>query len=87
MIIALDKQKRIVNNKLIKQIKDIGRCEKCGSNYMLETHHIKSKGSSGDDIESNLICLCWICHRKVHNGNIVRGELREIVRRRCNAIN
>jgi 5-methylcytosine-specific restriction endonuclease McrA len=82
MIISLDKDKRIVNLKLIRSIKDIGHCELCHNIHRLETHHIKSKGASGDDVEDNLICLCWECHRKVHDGNISRHVLYDVVRRR-----
>jgi len=60
-------------------MKDIGHCEKCNSSYRLEAHHIKSKASGGGDIKDNLICLCWICHRVVHDGNISRAELKKIV--------
>lgn len=75
----LSKNKRIVNIKLIKKIKEIGYCELCGSSFNLQTHHIKSKGSGGDDVPDNLICLCAACHRMVHDGNILRETLRTIV--------
>lgn len=75
----LSKSKRIVNTKLIKKIKGIGYCELCGSSFNLETHHIKSKGSGGDDVPENLICLCVVCYRTVHEGNILRETLRNII--------
>lgn len=78
----LEKNKRIINNKLIKDMKKIGYCELCGSHFNLQTHHIKSKGAGGGDVDSNLICLCGVCHNKVHAGNISRERLREIVGRR-----
>ena len=33
-------------------------------------HHIKSRGSGGSDDPSNLILICWRCHRKIHDGNL-----------------
>ncbi|MBP2638228.1 MAG: hypothetical protein H6Q72_4135 [Firmicutes bacterium] len=74
--------KRIVDKKLIQRIHQIGYCEYCGSHFNLQAHHIKSRGARGDDVPGNLILLCWQCHRIVHDGNISRDELREIVRRR-----
>lgn len=62
------KNKRIVNKKLLKDKKGI--CEICGKKTQTEKHHIKSKGSGGDDTEENLIEVCRICHRKIHDGKI-----------------
>ena len=76
----MTKNKRIINNKLIKNIKDIGYCEFCGWTNGLQTHHIKTKGSGGGDTDDNLICLCWKCHRLVHDGKIDKGSLKDIVR-------
>jgi len=78
----IPKKKRIVNKKLIKRIHSIGYCEYCGSHFNLEAHHIKSRGSGGGDTPYNLILLCYVCHNKVHAGNIDRDKLREIVRGR-----
>jgi 5-methylcytosine-specific restriction endonuclease McrA len=78
----LQKLKRIKDQKCIDKIRKIGYCEICGSNYALEVHHIKSKGSGGNDTEDNLICLCYVHHRETHDGNISRDKLREIVRNR-----
>ena len=61
-------------------------CEFCGKqNCWTNTHHIKSKGAGGDDTEDNLIELCGVCHRKVHDGIISKQELREKVKRRKNS--
>lgn len=62
------KNKRIVNKKLLKDKK--GKCEICGKMGQTEKHHKKTKGSGGDDIEENLIEVCRICHRKLHDGKI-----------------
>lgn len=62
------KEKRIVNKKLLKDKK--GVCEICGKKGQTEKHHIKSKGSGGDDVKENLIEVCRICHTKIHTGEI-----------------
>jgi 5-methylcytosine-specific restriction endonuclease McrA len=62
------KQARIKNKKLLKDKKGI--CQICGKKGATEKHHIKSKGSGGDDIEENLIEVCRICHTKIHTGEI-----------------
>ncbi len=46
--------------------RDRWRCQSCGSVEGLEVHHIISRGQLGDDVEDNLITLCWSCHRKTH---------------------
>lgn len=79
----IEKHKRIVDKTLINKIRKIGYCEYCGnSSAALAVHHIKSKGSGGDDVSDNLVCLCWICHRLAHDGNISRDTLQGIVRTR-----
>lgn len=62
------KQKRIVDKKLLKDKKGI--CEICGKKTQTEKHHIKTKGSGGDDTKDNLIEVCRICHTKIHTGEI-----------------
>lgn len=62
------KEKRIVNKKLLKDKK--GVCEICGKKGQTEKHHIKSKGSGGNDTKENLIEVCRICHTKIHTGEI-----------------
>ena len=45
-----------------------GKCEKCGSETELHTHH-KTYEHHGTEIFNlnDLICLCKECHRKFHN--------------------
>lgn len=62
------KNKRIVNKKLLKDKKGI--CKICGRVGQTEKHHIKSKGSGGNDTEENLIEVCRKCHRLIHDGKI-----------------
>ncbi len=47
-------------------------CQICGrfQEYGLHSHHIKSKGSGGDDVPENEITVCFECHIKIHNGEI-----------------
>lgn len=62
------KNKRIVDKKLLKDKKGI--CEICGKPGQTEKHHIKTKGSGGDDTKENLIEVCRKCHTKIHTGEI-----------------
>lgn len=62
-------------------------CEYCGNaseSIARHTHHIKSRGSRGQNIEAieNKIVLCAECHTKAHAGNIGRWELIVIVAER-----
>ncbi|OPX89419.1 MAG: HNH endonuclease [Pelotomaculum sp. PtaB.Bin104] len=57
-------------------------CQVCGKYQEagLHEHHIKSRGAGGDDVEENLVTLCYECHTKVHAGaitldHIVKKEL------------
>ena len=76
----IPKNKRIVNKKLLKDKKKI--CEICGKRGQTEKHHIKTKGSGGDDIKENLIEVCRICHRKIHDGIISEEDILKIKNRR-----
>lgn len=62
------KNKRVVDRKLLKDKK--GVCELCGRKGQTEKHHIKTKGSGGDDTKENLIEVCRVCHTKIHAGEI-----------------
>ena len=74
------KNKRIVNKKLLRNKKKI--CEICGKYGQTEKHHIKTKGSGGDDVEENLIEVCRICHRKIHDEIISKEDILKIKNRR-----
>ena len=74
---AFPKNARIKDKKKIDDKKH--DCEYCGKKQCwTNKHHIKSKGSGGNDTDDNLIELCGDCHRKVHDGIIKREELIEI---------
>ena len=47
--------------------RDGWRCQSCGSSAGLEVHHIAPRSKLGDDVEENLITLCWHCHRQIHS--------------------
>lgn len=81
----LTKNKRIVDKKAILKVKIFAnkQCEYCKQENMIcNIHHIKSKGSGGHDVIDNLICLCYVCHEKVHKGLIKRELLKDIVFKR-----
>lgn len=81
----LSKEKRIDDPKAISAIRKEagGFCEYCGASHSsLQVHHIKTEGSGGGDVRDNLIALCWICHTKAHHANILKAELRKIVKKR-----
>ena len=68
----LPKRKRIVNPTAIKAARK-KFCQNCGA-YNEEgwhVHHIKTKGSGGDDVAENLVTLCPACHTKVHSGELL----------------
>jgi hypothetical protein len=57
-----------------KDKKEIGlRCCNCGSTKELEYHHIVPVSLGGNDINSNMTCLCYPCHQKIHYGESKHG--------------
>jgi hypothetical protein len=81
------KLKRIVNKELIEQILDEqgccligfdGRYGKCFGNDRLP-HHIKTRGSGGDDERGNIIRVCLRHHNMIHAANIPRSVIYEIL--------
>jgi ssDNA-binding Zn-finger/Zn-ribbon topoisomerase 1 len=68
----------MTNNKTIKQKtrkakKKSGKfpCEICGSNMILETHHIDGRDIPNYNHWSNLADICPNCHTEIHWGKIV----------------
>ena len=55
---------------LTEEQKDIlGRkCCNCGSEKDLQYHHIVPLSFGGNNIISNICCLCYQCHSKIHFG-------------------
>lgn len=69
------KPKKLIKIKKVKSRSNINRCKEnqprcmaCGSTNELAVHHIIFKSQGGDDRLSNLIILCFECHRKCHDG-------------------
>lgn len=77
----IPKPRRIVDPQAIKAARK-PYCEYCGKWGYTEVHHIKTRGSGGDDVPSNLVSLCRACHDKAHRGLISKRELKEIVERK-----
>ena len=57
-----------------------GRCQRCGSDYMLQGHHIirRSKGNSVYLLEDNIVVLCKSCHFWWHK-NATIAELSDLI--------
>jgi len=46
--------------------RDGWRCQRCGSLFDLQVHHIIPRGQLGGDLEYNLLTLCAKCHGIAH---------------------
>lgn len=59
------KSKRIIDPKLLerKRKQPCVICRSCGGS---DPHHVKSKGSGGDDLDTNVISLCRKHHTEIH---------------------
>jgi len=75
---AFPKKARIKEKKAMKNKR--GKCEFCRKVGPTDMHHIKTRGSGGDDTPENLIELCRMCHTFAHNGHIKRQWLEAIKR-------
>ena len=59
----------------------LDHCEYCRRRRPAKhAHHVRSRGAGGHDDRDNLVCLCWECHGKVHDGRISREALERILR-------
>lgn len=59
---------------------------KAGTPYM-EAHHLIPLAAQEDfenslDVDANIICLCPICHRKLHYGDKIENELSKLFKKR-----
>lgn len=43
------------------------QCERCGHRSDLQAHHFIPRSRGGSDHPSNGVCLCFYCHRAVHD--------------------
>jgi len=65
------KKKKIKSpTNLKKCLKIDGKCLNCHSTQGMAPHHIIHRSLGGDDSLNNLICLCFPCHRKEHDGKL-----------------
>ena len=58
------KKKRIIDRELLQSFSK-KRCIICGW-VPSDPHHVKTVGSGGDDVESNLLALCRKHHTEIH---------------------
>jgi len=71
-MIGCPKIKRIVNKSVYQKVRDRdctclwGLEAKDGCVGMLAPHHIKTRGSGGDDVPENMIVLCKKHHDQAH---------------------
>ena len=72
----IPKPKRIKNKQAIEDCRKT-YCEYCLKGGPVHVHHVKTRGSHGDDIPENPISLGeWCgCHAKAHNAQISKAEL------------
>ena len=50
-----------------KKTKIGSKCVNCGSTEDLEYHHVVPLAIGGNDVDSNIVCLCGYCHKMLHN--------------------
>jgi 5-methylcytosine-specific restriction endonuclease McrA len=46
--------------------RDNYHCQICGSNHLLEIHHIRHFSNGCDNRPQNLITVCHTCHKVIH---------------------
>lgn len=62
------------NTKAYVLHRDGYACQHCkgkSGSRKLEVHHIEFRSDCGSNNESNLIVLCDVCHKALHNGNMI----------------
>ena len=79
----LDKPTRIVDRKAVDAARACW-CDVCGG-YQgpFQVHHVRSRGAGGHDAGGNLLCCCWLCHHRIHTGEIPRARVLEILAERA----
>ncbi|RKI87880.1 HNH endonuclease [Parablautia intestinalis] len=62
--------------------KEIGvQCRNCGSKKELEYHHVVPISLGGKDVNSNIVCLCYPCHQKIHYGESKHGLHSTVIKK------
>ena len=46
-------------------------CDLCELRPGTEAHHVQFRSQSGDDVESNLLWLCAVCHGSRHGVRVI----------------
>lgn len=74
---SYDKYKEFLNSEYWKIISfckrtKVGKCQFCGTKNNLAVHHKNYKKIHGrehiqNNIDNEMVCLCWECHEKVHS--------------------
>jgi len=66
----MPKKKSLIDKKTYKLSK--GECKICGEKdpAVLDVHRIVPGSNGGKYTQSNSVCLCCKCHRKVHDNQI-----------------
>lgn len=62
----MNKKKRQKDLDLIEYIKTELSCVACQKPPPIDAHHITTVGARGDDIATNLLPVCRICHTSIH---------------------
>ena len=62
--------------------KEIGvQCCNYRSKKELEYHHVVPVSLGGKDVNSNIVCLCYPCHQKIHYGESKHGLHSTVIKR------
>ena len=62
--------------------KEIGvQCCKNKKKKELEYHHVVPVSLGGKDVNSNIVCLCYPCHQKIHYGESKHGLHSTVIKR------
>jgi len=51
------------------KVRDRNVCIVCGSSSLIELHHLIEKSRLGMGVVNNLMCLCKLHRRQLHDGN------------------
>lgn len=55
--------------------RDAYMCRSCNDNTGIAPHHITFRSAGGTHSPDNLVTLCFNCHRKVHDGFLLVGQV------------
>lgn len=56
------------------------QCCNCGSTQELEYHHVVPISLGGKNNNSNIVCLCYSCHQKIHYGENKHGLYSTVIK-------